>query len=405
MVQKTLKIVWLCHFTNEEIQNQLPLWKSKDEFASWIPNMVRGFQETDDVELHIISPHEFLKHKTRFEIRNVHYYFIPVGIPVWHRHWPRYLRYDVLTNFHYFQSEVLKIVKEIKPDLINLIGAENAYYCSSIFRFEKTYPILVTIQGFISQMRNSIKLTHDLIKRIYIEEKILKSFKYFAGEQDSSNYIINYNRNHIFFKLYFPINENLALNTKYKVKKYDCIYFGRLSKIKGTEDFIKVIAEIKVIKPDVKACIVGGGKNLNYWMDLVKRLNCSENIEFTGFVKTQKELFEYVKASKVFLAPPHFERLSSTIREAMFLKVPIVSYATGGIPYINEFDENIYLVETGDYKAMAKKSLLLLNNDNLRKELAEKAFLYASREFSLKVNTERTLNGYNIIMDNFKNNF
>ncbi|MBK7630231.1 MAG: glycosyltransferase [Ignavibacteriales bacterium] len=202
----------------------------------------------------------------------------------------------------------------------------------------------------------------------------------------------------ISFRLYFPVNEQLAEETIQHEKIYDCVYFGRLSKIKGTEDFITIVAELRKIKPDIKACIIGGG-DVNYWQSYAKEVNCESSIEFTGFVETQKELFTYVKASRVFLAPPYKERLSSTIREAMLLKVPIVAYATGGIPYINEFDENIFMVKTGDYKLMAEKTLLLLQNEKLATDLADKAYKYAKNEYSLEGNMKRLLDAYHTILN------
>jgi len=257
---------------------------------------------------------------------------------------------------------------------------------------------LISIQGFISQFKDQPKLTWERRKRIEVEEKILESCKYFCGEQDSSNYISTYNSNHVFFKLYFPVNESLVNLIKDTGKKYDCIYFGKLSKSKGTEDFIKVIAAIKSEKPDIAACIVGDG-NANPFKALARKLDCEKHIEFIGFVKTQKELFEYVKSSRVFLAPPYKERLSSTIRETMLLRVPIIAYATGGIPYINEFDENIYLVETGNYKEMARKTIMLLHNEVLREQLAEKAYFYATNEFGLEKNVQRLISAYQTIIE------
>ena len=394
-----IRILWFCIFYNSEIQSLLPLWKNISELASWIPNSLRGFEDRQDIEMHVIAPHHYLKRITYFQLRNINYYFIPIGIPVFHKTWPRCFQYDVLTNFHSFRNQAQKLVKKIDPDLINLIGAENCIYSTAILDFKEQYPILITIQGFISQMKASIKLTTMEKKRIEIEELILKSFKYFGGEQDSSNYISIYNQNHIFYKLYFPVNEELALNTIEISEEIDCIYFGGLTKNKGAEDFIKVISEVKRKKPDVKACVVGGG-NVKPLLSMAKKLKCFENIKFTGFIETQKELFERVKTAKVFLAPPYFERLSSTIREAMFLKVPIVAYSTGGIPYINEFDEIIYLVRTGDYKGMARRAIVLLENETLRKNVAEKAYQYALKEFTLSVNVERLVSAYKIIIDN-----
>jgi glycosyltransferase involved in cell wall biosynthesis len=392
-----MKIIWICHFTNDEIQNSLPLWKKRNEFSSWIPNLLKGFESRMDIELHVISPHEHLKKCTNFKVRNINYYFVPYGIPIWHRHWPSFSRYDLYSNFSFFRRKVKKMVKEIQPDIINLIGTENINYSFSVFDFKNTYPILITIQGFISQFKDYAKLTREIRKRIEIEEQILKNYKYFSGEQDSSNYILSYNSIHVFFKFYFPVNEYLVNLTKDMGKRYDCIYFGKLSKIKGTEDFIKVIAILKQTIPDIKACIIGGGDSSQF-IAIAKRLKCIDQIEFTGFLKTQKELFECVKSSRVFLAPPYKERLSSTIRETMLLKVPIVAYATGGIPYINEFDENIYLVETGNYTEMAKKTLFLLQNDILREQLAEKAYLYAKSEYSLEKNVQRLISAYQTII-------
>ena len=401
MNENHLKIVWICHFTNKEVQSLLPIWKYRDEMAPWIPNLLKGFENREDVEIHIISPHEYLNTTTTFKLRNIHYYFVPYGIPLYHRHWPSFFRFDVFFNFYFFRAKIKKIVSNIKPDLINLFGAENSYYSSSILDFKHSYPVLILIQGFISEFKDEPKKSLELRNRIKIEEKILKSFINFAGEQDSSTYISTLNPNHIFFRLYFPVNEIFVSNTKDTEKKFDCIYFGRLEKSKGSEDFIRVVAEIKRVKSDVRACIIGTG-NLGPLETLAEELFCKDNIEFVGFVKSQKELFEYVKSSRVFLAPPYKERLSSTIREAMLLKVPIVAYATGGIPYINEFDENIYLVETGDYKKMAMKTLLLLQDEKRSNLLSDKAYKYCINEYSCKINTERLLSANYTILNNNK---
>ncbi len=398
MNQKIIKVVWICHFLNAEMQSLLPLWRVKNEFASWIPNLLKGFEHREGIELHVIVPLEYLKRTTILTLRRIHYYFIPYGIPIWHRHWPRFCRFDLYTNLFFFRKKVRKIINTIQPDLINLIGAENLNYSPAILDYRNDFPVLITIQGFIKQVEDELKSTMHLRKRIKTEDQILKSFKYFCGELDSSIYISRYNSNHVFFRFYFPVNENLVEATKDNGKKFDCIYFGKLSRSKGAEDFIKVIAILKNEIPDITACIVGGGDATPY-KAIAKELNCYNNIKFLGFVETQKQLFGYVKSSRVFLAPTYIDRLPSTIREAMFLKIPIVAYSTGGIPFINEHDENILIIETGNYKEMARQTLLLLRNKVFREQLVQKAFYYASDEYSLKKNTFRLVSAYKEIVN------
>ena len=114
-----------------------------------------------------------------------------------------FFRFDVYSNFYFFRRKIKKDSKSIKPDLINLIGAENSYYSSSILDLKPHYPVLIFIQGFISQFKDEPHQISELKNRIKIEEKILKSFKYYCGEQDSSTYISAYNPDQYFLEYIF----------------------------------------------------------------------------------------------------------------------------------------------------------------------------------------------------------
>jgi glycosyltransferase involved in cell wall biosynthesis len=143
---------------------------------------------------------------------------------------------------------------------------------------------------------------------------------------------------------------------------------------------------------------VGGGNQRPFKL-LAEESDCISNIDFTGFLPTQKDLFEYVKSSKVILAPPLVERLSCTIREAMVLQVPIVAYATGAIPSINEKEENILIVDTGDYRRMASETMKLLQNEERGIQLSEKAFIFYNQNFSLEVSVNLFMSAYKNILN------
>ena len=65
-VEKKIKVAWICHFSNEEIRNQLHFRKDivglikkrpMIDFAQWNTYAINEFKKFNDVELHVISPH------------------------------------------------------------------------------------------------------------------------------------------------------------------------------------------------------------------------------------------------------------------------------------------------------------------------------------------------------------
>ncbi len=392
-----MKVVWICQFTNLDVQSRLPIRKPVIEFGQWVPNMIREIENCSGIELHVISIHSHLKKHVSYTKNGVHYYFIPYGMPLIHRPWHHLFPFDTFTNFYTIRKRVRKVVEAVSPDLINLIGAEIPHYSSSILDYIGKYPVLIAIQGFVGEIRDLLKPTPYNKKRVVIEDRILRDFHYYAGEKDSSTYIMNFNPKHKFFEMLFPINEEMIKQTSPRGESYDCVFFGRLDRFEGIEEYLKVVSEMKKTLPALKACVVGSG-DISSLKELAKQLGCLENLTFIGFRPSQKELFEIVMSAKLYLTTPFFERISLRIRECMFMRIPIVAYATGGIPNINKTEENVALVPTGDFQGMAKKAVYLLKNNEARLALAERAYHYAQKEYSGKANLERLINAYDEIL-------
>lgn len=400
-----LRIVWICHFTNNEIQDKLPLWKRFNEFASWISNAIAGFEKRDDVELHIVAPHIYLKRDTHFILRNVNYYFLSYGFPIINRPWPSFFSLDSICAYPYISRKIVKTVIKINPDVVNLQGAENAYYSSSILRLEKKFPCVITIQGFAGHMKD--KKSQINIRRIKVEIEILKKFKYFYLDYDAISIVREYSPNMVGKTIWWPANEDMidkANEVAYHEKIYDVLYCGRMEHTKGIEDFIKVVALLKIRMPNVKACIIGEclPDYLKYLKDLAKSLSCFDNIHFIGFVQTQSEMFDFFKRSKVFLVPTLVDRYPSTIREAIRLKIPVIAYRTGNIPWTNNRRENIVLIEHGNDMQMAIEAEILLKDKERQNRLIDSAWQFYEEEFSCNKNVDRFIRGYDAVIRDFK---
>jgi len=60
-MRKKLTIAWICHFTNSEIQHIIKPWNRINEIAPWITQLAKLFESEKRIELHIISPHEYIR--------------------------------------------------------------------------------------------------------------------------------------------------------------------------------------------------------------------------------------------------------------------------------------------------------------------------------------------------------
>jgi glycosyltransferase involved in cell wall biosynthesis len=98
--------------------------------------------------------------------------------------------------------------------------------------------------------------------------------------------------------------------------------------------------------------------------------------------------------------PTYNDIIPGTIIESMFRKVSVVSYKTGGIPDINKKDINIELIETGNVKELSERILYLLENEEYRKNLAKKAYKYATDRWDNKKSLNDIIEIYHQIIDN-----
>lgn len=397
-----IKVVWICHFSNEHIQDIIPLWKKSEVYAAWITNTLEGFKNSEVFEIHVISPHQYLKRDYNFEEHGIFYHFYTIGMPVFNRSWPHFFRLDLFTSFLRNRKKIKRIVNSIQPKIINVHGAENSYYGTSVLDLYQQYPVLVTIQGFISLEVNS---SNDAFKRnrIQIESKIINSCKYFGGDTDSQLLIKGMRKNDFdFYNFYYPNGSNIEeLSKKTNKKEYDVLFWGRIIKDKGAEDFLLLIAKLKVNRPDIKACYIG--PVVPAYMEFLKNkaieLGCEKNINFIGFINSPEQLYQEVLKSKILILPTYNDRFPTVLREAVCFRIAVIAYATGSIPAFNIGDERILLAKQGDITQLTQHAEKLLTDSQYFEMLITKAFNHGLIEFSIKNNCDRIASAYyNILL-------
>jgi glycosyltransferase involved in cell wall biosynthesis len=399
---KKIKIVLICHFMNMTIQRALGIDGSEKELAPWISLEIEEIKKRNDIELHVISPFFKILRNKNFSEHGIHYHCIKIGMPFIRKHWPAYFRINDWTNFYLFNLQVRRLIKKIKPDLVNLSGAENAYYSSSVLDI-KGYPILVTIQGFVSLNSEKVVKNRIVLKRIQIEERIFKSLKYYAIEAAfMEKFIRNFNPDARMFWFHFPFAKTNVVTDV--TKEYDIVFFARVTKMKGIEDLIKAVSISRDHIPQIKLCIIGDSDidYLIYLKDMIDNLNLKDHIIFKGFISTQTTMHNEVVKARISVLPTYNDTIPGTIVESMLLGVPVISYNTGGIPDLNKDGENIIIVEQGNVVRLADEIVRLLTNDKTRSELAARALKYAAEEFDNTHSVNLMTEAYKAVIEDFR---
>lgn len=400
-----LKVVWLCHLSNKEIQDILHPWKRISEFAPWIFNSIKVIEENPYFELHIVAPFHYIRGIREFELRGINYHFFNPYLPIVGHPGLHYkgMSYFEHTNFKKSKIAVSRIVSLINPDIIHLFGAENPYYSVAILPLIDKYPTILTIQGFISHTKS--RITPSVAKRIEFEQKVIKSIPVcFYRSRAQANSVLEINPKMELFPHMF-----CSYELKYDIipedKKYDIVFFAAITKDKGIVDLIKATKIIKQWKQDVSVCVIGGS-NYSEFLAFSKELGVDDNITWTGFLPSRKDVHYLAAQCKISVLPTYSDMYPGTIIESMFLGIPMVTYDVDSNPEINEKYEAIRLVKVGDIRSLAENIFQLLCDDEQRINLGLSGRRRAYEMFAPSNSTmiDQWIKGYKRSMELFKEN-
>lgn len=396
------KVLWVCHFSNSQIQDRLKPLKRLNEMAPWISLGIEEVKKNKAIELHVISPHRWISGIKEFQDENIFYHFFNPGIPYVGRHWPRFFRFDIWTNYSHNRIIIKKLTGIINPDIVHLHGLENAYYSSSILDLATLYPVIATVQGFISLKIPKGKISKDTRSKVYFEKKIMRDLRYFGVRDDAMREIIsNHNSTATFFNHEYFTNIPVDISEdRPDSYLYDLAFFARVVKQKGIEDLIKVAGKLKEIKPDIRVAVMGGAEPsyLEYLKNMATDLGCINNFDFLGFQNKQQDIYDKLCKSKIAILPTYNDNVPGLVIESMMRHVPVVTYKTGGIPEINEKDHNIEIVDQGDIEGLVSKIQFLLDNPAYAKDLASRAYKYVSGRWNNTKVLDDILIAYKSIM-------
>ena len=239
-------------------------------------------------------------------------------------------------------STLKAILTKEKFDVVHAFNVPSAF----AMRYVKAKKKVLSVHGVYSEQVSSIHSDATSSTVNLVEARILKWADKLATNSKDVQKIYKEKYGLDFEYLLGPIDTEKFKGIE--VEKSDSnldqvVYIGRDSPEKG-------IDILKSIEDQVKGKVV----------------YCT-NVEW-------KKAMSVLKSSKVLVLPSRIESIPNVVKEAFYLKVPVVATNVGGIPEIVTHEKTGLLVPPNDPQSLADAINRLLENREYAKKMVEDAY-------------------------------
>ena len=245
---------------------------------------------------------------------------------------------------------IFGIIKAIfdreKYDVVHAWNVPSAF----VMKFVKAKKKILSVHGIYSEQVDTLHSTATSSMVSYAESKVLKFADILTTDSKSVQKTYKEKLDLDFVYLAAPL-DNKKFNEIPDIKKIknQIAYVGRDSFEKGTDILRK-------IEPQIKGKIVYC-TNMS-WIEAMKNL----------------------KASSVLVVPSRMESLPQSIKEAFFLKIPVIATSVGDIPEIIKNNETGILVSPNE--SLLHAINLLLEDKEKASKMAEYAYDFIIENFT-----------------------
>jgi N-acetyl-alpha-D-glucosaminyl L-malate synthase BshA len=267
-------------------------------------------------------------------------------------------------------SKMVSVVKNEKLDLLHvhyaIPHASAAYMAKQILKSQGIYiPVVTTLHGTditlvgrdpsyepvvtfsINQSDGVTSVSRDLKKETYEFFDIQNHIEVIPNFIDLEKFK-KQKKDH-FKKAICPNGEALIVHT------------SNFRKVKRVLDVVNTFYNVHKEIP-AKLLMIGDGPDRNAAEQLSRDLNISHDVRFLGKLEAVEEV---LSVADLFLMPSEKESFGLAALEAMACEVPVISTNAGGLPELQIQGVTGFMSAVGDVEDMTKKSLFVLDKNNL----------------------------------------
>ncbi|MBQ0073383.1 MAG: glycosyltransferase family 4 protein [Prevotella sp.] len=136
-----------------------------------------------------------------------------------------------------------------------------------------------------------------------------------------------------------------------------------------------------------KVDMLGNGE-VERFKKMAEDMGLSDIVSFPGYV-TGKEREEYFRKASIYCMCSYEEGFPMVVLESWMYGINVVTTPVGGLPDVIEEGKNCLTFDFGDDEGLAKQLLVLMDNAEKRREMAEYSLEFAINHFSMeKINED-----------------
>lgn len=414
-----IRIAYICHYSTDFVRRRLSLRSFLCEnlvrrmcgisrlgyvdFGTWNADFIDTIDSIGKYDIYVFVHHMGMKKKQEcFQEGHVHYSFLKEGRGLFNR-----LVWSIAPQMekkHYSRvaKQIKNEVEQINPDLVIVCGAENPIYSPSALLFIDK-PVFVILQTLLnSKKRVEMNIGSEYRKRL--ENTIFSQINYFGTfNLDDSYYIHSINRHANCFRLYYPSSEQKIERIK-ETPKYDFVFFSNgLSKYKGTEDALRGFAFVHRKHPNCNMIFIGSCENayMEVLNDIIKENDIRNNVVFHDRFPQKSDMLKQVLGSRVAVLPGITAPLNSTVRECMFMSVPVIVYSNSVTSVINKMQTCVLTAEMENVNDLGMKMLYAYEHPCEMEKMSECAKDYAVNNFSKQSVGKNLMKIIDAVLENY----
>ncbi|MBN2570850.1 MAG: glycosyltransferase family 4 protein [Ignavibacteriales bacterium] len=309
-----------------------------------------------------------------------------------------------IKSFNYFNPiqiiKFFKIIKHMNYSLIHTQYSKDLWLLVPALKIAKSkIPLFLTKQmgSFIIKKDYLHKKLYKRVTKIFAISNVIKKNLIETCPVDEDKIIILHNA--VDTKKFSPENGHRGkIRKEFQIAENE-IVIGMLARFtpgKGHEEFLFAASELNKKYDNLKFMIVGDPSRDedNYGLKIKKlagTYKLGDKIIFTGF---RTDTVDILSSMDIFAFPSHSEAFGIALVEAMSMSLPSVCSNSDGILDIAINGETSLLFENRNAFDLKEKLEILIQKQDMRKELGYNARQRAIQYFDLKFLSDKVIEYY-----------